>query len=171
MPPPVGNPLFLFFAAKGKTKPVHTFVDSGSSDVLMKDGIPGQELPGFPIREGPIHLKGVGGLTAVATGEWLTCMERSDGRLQAMHVITMKQVTGEFSRISITEAVNEIKQDKASFKKLQNLKLPKEVGGNDTDCLLGIKLQDIYPKEVHSLPCGLRIYKSKLVSHDGGLMP
>ena len=167
LPPPVGNPLFLFFAAKGKTRPVQTFVDSGSSDVLMKEGIPGNELPGFRIREGPIHLKGVGGLTAVATGEWLTCMERKDGRLQAMQVITMEQVTGEFPRINIVDAVNEIKQDKLSFKELQNLKLPEEVGGSDTDCLLGIKLQDIYPREVHSLPCGLTIYKSKLVSHDG----
>jgi hypothetical protein len=133
----------------------------------MKEGIPGKELPGFPIRQGPIQLKGVGGLTATATGEWLTCMERTDGRLQAMQVITMTQVTAEFPRISITKAVNEIKQDKPAFKKLQNLKLPREVGGGDTDCLLGITLQDLYPEEIHSLPCGLRIYKSKLVSHDG----
>ena len=167
LPSPVGNPLFLFFAAKGKTKAVQTFVDSGSSDVLMKDGIPGNELPGYLIRKGPIHLKGVGGLTATATGEWLTCMERTDGRLQAMQVITMNKVTSEFPRISIHEAVTEIKQDKPTFRKLQNLRLPKEVGGGDTDCLLGIKLQDLYPEEVHSLPCGLKIFKSKLLSHDG----
>ena len=63
-------------------------------------------------------------------------MERTDGRLQAMQVITMDQVTAEFPRISITDAVNEIKQDKPTFKKLHNLKLPKEVSGGNTDCLL-----------------------------------
>ena len=82
----------------------------------MKDGIPGKELPGFQIRKGPIQLNGVGGLQVSATGEWLTCMERTDGRLQAMQVITMTKVTAEFPRISIAEAVNEIKLDKPAFK-------------------------------------------------------
>ena len=81
-------------------------MDNGSSDVLMKEGDPGNKLPSFRIREGPIQLKGVGGLTATATGEWLTCMERTDGRLQAMQVITLQSVTSEFPKVSIEHAVN-----------------------------------------------------------------
>ena len=33
--------------------------------------------------------------------------------------------------------------------------------------LLGIKYVSVFPKEVHSLPCGLTIYHSRLASHDG----
>ena len=102
VPAPSGNSLFLFFSAKGKTRPLCSFVDNGSSDVLMKEGVPGNELPGFRIREGPIQLKGVGGLTATATGEWLTCMERTDGRLQAMQVITLESVSRNFLRLALS---------------------------------------------------------------------
>ena len=84
----------------------------------MKTGIPGVELPGQIIRKGPITLHGVGGLTAVADDEWLTAMETKDGKLQTMQVITMKQVTTDFPRINIQEAVNEIKRDRPSNKKL-----------------------------------------------------
>ena len=85
-----GNSPFLFFAAKGKTRLLCSFVDNRSSIVLMKDGVPGNELPGSCIREGPIHLSGVGGITTTATGEWSTCMERTVGKLQAMQVITLE---------------------------------------------------------------------------------
>ena len=33
--------------------------------------------------------------------------------------------------------------------------------------LLGIKYSSVFPKEVHTLPCGLTIYKSRLASHGG----
>ena len=32
--------------------------------------------------------------------------------------------------------------------------------------LLGIKYISVFPKEVHTLPCGLTIYQSRLASHD-----
>ena len=102
VPAPDGNPLFLFFGAKGKTRSLNTFLDQGSSDVLMKEDVPGKELLGHRIRKGPIMLKGVGGLTAVANGEWLTAMERTDGRLQAMQVITLDKVTSDFPRVRIS---------------------------------------------------------------------
>ena len=37
---PKGKPMFQFFLAKGKTKPVMTFMDSGCSDAIFKEGIP-----------------------------------------------------------------------------------------------------------------------------------
>jgi hypothetical protein len=118
VPIPDGNPLFLFFGAKGKTRALNTFLDQGSSGVLMKDGVPGKELPGCLVKNGPIILTGVGGITTLATGEWMTAMERRDDRLQAMQVITMERVTADFPRISIDEAVKEIKSDKPSDKRL-----------------------------------------------------
>ena len=122
---PEGNPLFLFFGAKGKSRCLNTFIDSGSSGVIMKSGVHGLELPGQIIRKGPITLNGVGGFTAVADAEWLTAMETMDRKLQTIKAIAMKKVTTEFPRINIQQAVNEIKRDKLSNKKLQNLRLPK----------------------------------------------
>ena len=124
----------------------------------MKEGIPGKELLGQKIREGPLLLSGVGGLTVTANDEWLTAMDRTDGKLQAMQCITLNKVTADFPRVRIHEAVFEIKKDKPSNKRLQGLRLPKEIGGTDTDILLGIKHLAIFPKEIHSLPCGLTIY-------------
>ena len=167
VPIPDGNPLFLFFGAKGETRSLNTFMDQGSSGVLMKDGVPGIELPGCLVRKGPIILSGVGGMTALATGEWMTAMERIDGRLQTMQVITMERVTADFPRISINGAVKEIKKDKPLDKRLQKLQLPREVGGGQTDVLLGIDNLLVFPKEIHSLPCGLTIYESRLTSHNG----
>ena len=57
----------------------------------------------------------------------------------------MPQVTTHFPRIDITEAVTEIKLDRPSNKRLQNLRLPKEVGGWDTDILMGIEFQSLFP--------------------------
>ena len=139
----------------------------GSSGVLMKDGIPGKELPGCLVNNGPIVLTGVGGITALATGEWMTAMERRDDRLQAMQVITMERVTADFPIIRIDGAVKEIKRDKPSVKRLQKLQLPRDVGGGQTDILLGIDNLLVFPKEIHSLPCGLTIYESRLKSHNG----
>ena len=37
---PKGRPLFQFFLAQGKTRPVMTFFDSGCSDAIFRDTIP-----------------------------------------------------------------------------------------------------------------------------------
>ena len=41
VPEPNGRPIFLFFAAKGRNKPVQVFFDNGCSDAVMREGIPG----------------------------------------------------------------------------------------------------------------------------------
>ena len=43
VPEPEGRPLFLFFAAKGRNKPVQVFFDNGCSDAVMREGLPGVE--------------------------------------------------------------------------------------------------------------------------------
>ena len=46
VPEPEGRPLFLFFAAKGRNKPVQVFFDNGCSDAVMREGVPGVEWRG-----------------------------------------------------------------------------------------------------------------------------
>ena len=73
-------------------------------------------------------------------------METSERKLQTMQVITMNKVTTDFPRIRIKEAVDEIKRDMPSNRKLQNLKLPMEIGGWDMDILIGIEHQALFPR-------------------------
>ena len=46
VPIPSGQPMFMFQALKGKTKPVNAFYDSGCSNACLRVGIPGVELQG-----------------------------------------------------------------------------------------------------------------------------
>ena len=43
---PKGSPMFMFGYAEGKTRPVLMMYDTGCSDLLLKEGVPGKEIPG-----------------------------------------------------------------------------------------------------------------------------
>ena len=60
IPIPEGDSMFVLAPLKGITKPVLGFFDSGCSDAVAKDGIPGSELSGICVNEGPISCYGVG---------------------------------------------------------------------------------------------------------------
>ena len=59
-----------------------------------------------------------------------------------------------------------MKEDAPHNVELQNYRLPSVIGG-EVDCLLDIKYNCLFPEVLHQLPCGLAIYKSLLMSHDG----
>ena len=49
---PKGRPMFQFFMAEGRTKPVMTFVDSGCSDAIFREGIPSVQWEGTITKHG-----------------------------------------------------------------------------------------------------------------------
>ena len=59
LPVPSGEPLFLFHATQGKTKPVNTFYDTGCSHAVFMEGIPGNQLRGQLVCRGPFSIGGV----------------------------------------------------------------------------------------------------------------
>ena len=79
---PDGNSLFVLAPLKGKTEPVLTFLDSGCSDAVFQDGIPGVQLPGICINEGPICCTGVGNIQLQAKQEWIVKIKKKDGNFQ-----------------------------------------------------------------------------------------
>ena len=166
VPVPSGEPMFLFHNAQGKTKPVKTFYDTGCSHAVFKDGIPGQQLRGQLVTRGPFNIGGVGGLTTTALDEWVVTVTRTDGKKQMIQGLTVPKVTSDFPMTNLVAAVKEIKEDDPSNETLQNCKVPTEAGGS-VDMLLGIKFLSVFPKEVHTLTCGLTIYRSRLTSHGG----
>ena len=66
VPPPKGEPLFLFQAIQGKNNPVNVFYDKGCSHAVFREGVPQHELRARIIQKGPFHIRGVGGMVTQA---------------------------------------------------------------------------------------------------------
>ena len=163
-PVPEGEPLFLFFRAKGRENGANTFFDNGCSTAVFREGIPGKELRGKITKKGPFVMTGVGDIRTKANDQWLCVMDTVDGGKQFVEGLTVDKVTADFPVINLETAVNEVRQDGASNEFLQSCKIPSSAGGS-TDVLLGITYASIHPVLVHQLPSGLAIYKSALASH------
>ena len=146
----------------GKDKSCDT--DTGCSQVVLQADIPFTELKAQLVAKGPFNIGGVGGLVTTALDEWLVQVPRADGRKQLIQGLTVPNVT--FPMINLLTAVQEVKADDISNKDLQSCRVPPEAGGV-VDMLLGIKYSSIFPVPVHSLSCGLTIYRSQLASHGG----
>ena len=167
VPPPVGQPMFLFFHINGKVNGANVFFDKGCSHACFREGIPGTELNGKIIAKGPFQIGGVGDIKTKANDEWLVSVETSDGHRQFIKGLTVDKVTGDFPAIDVDHAVAEVKRDRPGNRLLQQCQVPKVAGGV-TDALLGIQYSLIHPIPVHTLVSGLTIYRSKLVSHKSG---
>ena len=72
----------------------------------------------------------------------------------------------DFPHTNLEAAIRDIKGDDPDNTALQNCRAPLVAGGA-IHMLLGIKYISIFPKEIHTLPCGLTIYESRLASHGG----
>ena len=164
---PVGDPMFMFFGARGRTRSLNTFFDRDCSHAVLRDGIPGNELKGTLVQEGPFDIGGVGGARVQANSEWVVLLDREDGRKQIVQALTVDRVTTDFPMMNLTEAVNDVKKDDPNNSVLQQCSLPSAVGGS-VDILMGIMYSSIFPVPVHCLESGLTIYKSKLSPHYKG---
>ena len=168
MPVPEGQPMFMFFGAKGKTRNLMVFFDSGCSRFIMRECIPGKELPASMVRPGPIPIGGVGGISVFASGEYLVAMDTIEGKAQQLQGVTVPVITGDFPTLDITAAVSAVQAGNRNNSKLRNCKFQAQVGGT-IDCLIGIQYNQLQPKVVHMLPSGLAIYETKLSPHSKGM--
>ena len=160
---PEGEPLFLFSYAVGKTRPLNVFYDKGCSHIIFKDGVPGRELDAEITRKGPFTIKGVCDTSITVKDEWLCLLDRSDGSKQVVQGVAVDRITSSFPNIDVSTAVAEVKNDGVDSKVLQDLKIPKTVGG-EPDILLGIHYESCHPIKIHTLPSGLFIAKLQLAS-------
>ena len=126
--------------------------------MVIQTDIPDKELPGIMTKKGPLFINGVGHTKIKVGSEWRCLLDLTDGTKQTIQGVTMDKITSRFPTIKLTEANSEIKASDPRNKKLQNLRVPDEVGG-ETDILLGTLYNSIFPVIVHTLPCGLFIAK------------
>ena len=167
LPVPDGYPMFMFFGAKGKTRSIMVFFDSGCSRFIMRDCIPEKELPASCLRRGQIPIGGVGATTVFAEAEYLVAMETSDGMAQQMQGLVVKNITTDFPQLDLSSAAQEIKRAAPATDRVRRCKLPRSIGGS-VDCLIGIQYNQLQPKLIHMLPSGLAVYQTKLAPHIKG---
>ena len=169
LPLPDGHPMFLFFGAKGRTRSLMVFFDSGCSKFIMRDCIPGKELPASCISKEKIPIGGIGSTTVFAEGEYLVAMETVDGKAQQMQGLAVKNITSDFPQFNLTDAAAEVFRSVPRNKELEfrRCKFPESIGGS-VDCLVGIQYNQLQPRLVHMLPSGLAVYKTKLAPHIKG---
>ena len=167
VPTPGGQPMFLFYCAKGKTRALNVFFDSGCSRFIMRDCIPNKELPASLVKKGKFPIGGVGGCLVYAENEYMVAMDTIDGKAQQLQGVTVKSITSDFPELNISEAVSEVISNAPQKFQLRRCKFPRTVGGK-VDCLIGIQYNQLQPVLLHMLPSGLAIYKTKLAPHISG---
>ena len=168
IPIPEGDSMFVLAPLKGKSEPVLGFFDSGCSDAVAKHGIPGTQLNGICINEGPINCFGVGATQIKAKQEWLIKLKKKDGNYQLVQTLTMDTVCAPMPLVNTSQAVHELKESDKVNSVLQNCRVPPQVGGN-VDLILGIRYNNIGPKAIHTLESGLTIYSINLETHDSSI--
>ena len=162
---PEGDPMFLFSSAVGKTRAINIFYDKGCSHVVLKDGVPQNELDSVMTKQGPLSINGVGDTKVKVKDEWACLLDKADGCKQIIQGVTVDHITAPFPIIDLTEAVKEIKADDPENRELQDLRVPSTAGG-EADILFGILYEGCHPVHVHTLPSGLFIAKLKLATPD-----
>ena len=168
-PIPKGEPVFIFCIFQGKQGPVQAFIDSGANCWLALDGVPQNELTSVKIEDGPIPLGVASGMTAYATAEWASLIPLADGTHQCVRGLTMERVTAKMPKLNLVPAFESIKAQCKQDKKIQNLKVPRIVGG-EVQMIIGIKYQNIFPVPIMTLPNGLTVFESKLKPTAPGLV-
>ena len=153
----------MFGSAEGKKRSVCILYDGGCSDCLMHESIPGKELEGVKVAQGPFVIGAVGGVKVMAQDAWMVKINMMDGSCQVLEGLSVEKVTSEFPEVNLTEAVKVVKASKPKDTVLQAVKIPDKVGGN-VDILLGIKYNAFFPVLIHMLPNGLGIYKLRIKS-------
>ena len=105
---PKGSPMFMFGFAEGKTRNIPMLYDSGCSDLLMKEGVPGKELEGVKVAHGPFVIGAVGDMKVIARDAWMVKCKMMDGGCQVLEGLTVDKVTSDFPRINLDEAVRAV---------------------------------------------------------------
>ena len=122
--------MFILAPLKGITEPVLAFFDSGCSDAVARHGVPGNQLAGICVIEGPISCTEI-----TAKQEWIVKLKIKDGNYQLVQTLTMDTVCSPMAVVNTGRAVSELKESDQDNMALQNCCVPTQVGGKWTSSL------------------------------------
>ena len=160
--------IFIYSKIQGLTRPLTTLFDCGGGSSLALSNVPGRQLPACKGMSEPVCLQGIG--SGKTTGEQYTMLlPLLEGGNVAVEVYSVPEILQPLAKIDLQPALQFMKDSSESDPNLaESLKeeirkasIFRFIKGN-LDLLLGVKLLGIFPTLVHTLSCGLSIFKMKL---------
>ena len=130
-------PQFILGYTKGNTRKLLTLYDGGCMTLLMREGVPNNELsPCVMKMKGPFFVNGVGNTCVKVNDEYMCSVPLHDGSRAIVEGLTVDEVTGALPLTSLVTAEKVLKDDNKD-KQLAKLKCEEKIGGQ-VDILLGI---------------------------------
>ena len=160
--------IFIYSNLQGLTRPLRTIFDSAGGSSLALSNVPGRQLPACKDRSPPKCLQGIG--SGKTIGEQYTMMlPMLNGGKVAIEVYSVPEILQPMNKIDLEPALHFFKENSKNDPNL-NDNIKEEIAKasiyrfveGSIDLLLGVKLLSIFPKLVHTLSCGLSIFKMQL---------
>ena len=164
--------IFMFAQLKGLTRPINCLFDSGGGSSLCIDNLPGRQLIAAQSNSSPVLLHGIG--QGAKKGIPYTILLNSlDNSKTAIDCYAVGKILDPLSKLDLRQAHDYLKvnvKENTSINQDTRIEISKSkvcsfIQGN-LDLLIGVKSLSIFPELVHSLTCGLSIFRLKLASHD-----
>ena len=160
--------IFIYSKLAGLTRSLSVLFDSGGGSSLSLSNVPGRQLYAKKNNEKAVCLSGIGSGTTFGD-EYVMSLPLLKGGNVAVNIFSVPEILRPMSRIDLEPALKFIKSKSYRDKDLdENLKeeiarasIYRYIEGS-LDLLLGVKLFAIFPECIHSLSCGLSIFKMKL---------
>ena len=160
--------VFMYSKIKGLTRDLATLFDSGGGSSLADESVPGRQVLATKTSNQPVYLHGIG--SGTKRGEqYNILLPLLDGTKCAIEVFAVGQILQPLNKLDLGPALTYLKNETAKNDSV-SVEIKNEVAkariyqyiSGSLDLLLGIKTLAIFPAHVHSLPCGLSIFKMKL---------
>ena len=156
------NSFFLSMKMKGQTRGVNILFDTGCSNALVKDCIPGIELKAKWVPGQQRILHGLGGSKMGET--YRIVLPLIDGKHTVIEASSVDDITEPLEIKDALPAFETLKSEVPNNVQEVNIQ---STSGGQIDILLGIKYINLFPKLVHQSKQGdLGLYKLKLLPNE-----
>ena len=130
------------------------------------------ELKSIKLKQGPLKMFVAGGHVQYADAEWASQLHLSNGHTQIVRGLSVDCVTGPMGNIDMGPVLEEVKKEailsnSPNAKLVGRLKAPPEIKG-ETDMLIGIQYNCIFPQPLFTTNSGLTLFKSRFLPHREG---
>ena len=131
--------------------------------------MPGIQIKGHSSEGPPIELQGLGSSKKMAK-KWTVLLPLSEGGYIGSPSFAVDHILGPLQRMDISMGLQRIKEDNDALDKdeVQRASIYSWIGGK-IDVLIGVRLLCIFPEAVHTLNCGLTLFKLKLKCQDSNI--
>jgi hypothetical protein len=141
-----------------RSQRVLTFYDSGANQNIVQAKL-ARDAGFLQLSAKPVTIAVAGGGEIVTEhGQYMAVLGPCiDGCSYSIDCQAVTQITHHFPRVRLGTIVEEAK----SVMPVSTC-FPEEIGGDEVKLLVGIRLTEMAPTKIHTLPCGVSIFESKV---------